>query len=656
MIVLFAALRAALHSKKIEEKVKPLSLHIGLFVFIFVYAFAGGLLFSYIERSEIAKQEAESQRLQHECVLQKLETTDANGINAGVRANRTAAAIADCFRQEVDIRSQWGYVTGTLFGFGIITTLGYNRIAPISLEGRLLCVVYGLIGIPITLILIASIGQFVGGLANVVKKKAIHFKFLSINFNRQSSKTKLDEEAAGGKTAAEDEDEEETSTGIVGLALLGGFLLYIAAGALLLPALNGEFDFLNGIYYNFLCLTAIDFGALVPKNVEFLPITFLYVCVGLAITTIAIDIGSEYMRKLHHLGQRLKNVATTKIRFGGETLKVRDLLHSVGHKCGVDPSLIDNLDLENIVERAVAIREGREPPPDTNEDFDPPREPSPPHLEEPEKPPSPDRDVEKEPLLVRNSPELPLKKSVVATISNFLERTPSIEMLPPPPPPFDLCNFVAIDVDLPDDQELRERVNEFEESVVIGRPLEETVAAHIEMPREAPPPLIQRDSEPIKQSAEKSGEDEPKAFLEKKQKYGRDAKKLYDTYKEEWAPGQKRLGSRRRSVLSPPNEKNGATKSANASRVTSPARDSPPSHKPASRGPSPMPGASTSTPLRRASLLPTSPRASPRASPMSSPKAIRSPSKGAVAAAKEALERRLSANLNSSPLPGKRFF
>lgn len=196
---------------------------------------------------------------------------------------------------------------------------------------------------------------------------------------------------------------------------------------------------------------------------------------------------------------------------------------------------------------------------------------------------------------------------------------------------------MAIDVDLPEDQELRERVNEFEESVVIGRPLEETVAAHIEMPRHAPPPIIQRDSEPIKQSPERSGEDEPKAFLEKKQKYGRDAKKLYDTYKEEWGRmerlGQKRLGSRRRSVLSPPNEKNGATNSADPSRVTSPVRDASP--KPASRGPSPMPGASTSTPPRRASLLPNSPRASPRASPMSSPKAIRSPSKGAVAAAKE---------------------
>lgn len=48
------------------------------------------------------------------------------------------------------------------------------------------------------------------------------------------------------------------------LALLIAFLIYMCIGAVILPILNGDFDFLNGLYYNFLCLTAIDFGQLVP--------------------------------------------------------------------------------------------------------------------------------------------------------------------------------------------------------------------------------------------------------------------------------------------------------------------------------------------------------------------------------------------------------
>lgn len=67
-------------------------------------------------------------------------------------------------------------MTGTLYGFGIITTLGYNRIGPITTTGRLLCVVYGLVGIPCAMIIIANLGQYFNGFAGIVKRKAIHFK------------------------------------------------------------------------------------------------------------------------------------------------------------------------------------------------------------------------------------------------------------------------------------------------------------------------------------------------------------------------------------------------------------------------------------------------------------------------------------------------
>lgn len=121
------------------------------------------------------------------------------------------------------------------------------------------------------------------------------------------------------------------------------------------------------------------------------------------------------MKKLHYLGKKMRDAAQTKIWFGGRTwvqadaqdldqfgpfllrgaisnlalkngtrygnktgtdkdleqqltdlfwtikiiqtfrLKVRDLLHAVGKKCGVDPSAIDALDLENVVERTIAL-------------------------------------------------------------------------------------------------------------------------------------------------------------------------------------------------------------------------------------------------------------------------------------------------------------
>ncbi|KAK6054799.1 hypothetical protein COOONC_07695 [Cooperia oncophora] len=94
------------------------------------------------------------------------------------------------------------------------------------------------------------------------------------------------------------------------------------------------------------------------------------------------------MKKLHYLGKKMKDAASTRIWFGGKTLKVRDLLHAVGKKCGVEPGMIDALDLENVVERTIALQEGREPPQDTNEDILDEK-----HMPAPPSPPSPEKEA-----------------------------------------------------------------------------------------------------------------------------------------------------------------------------------------------------------------------------------------------------------------------
>jgi hypothetical protein len=255
---------------------------------------------------------------------------------------------------------------------------------------------------------------------------------------------------------------------------------------------------------------------------------------------------------------------------------------------------------------------------------------------------------------------------LVETISNSLVQTPSIDLPTEVFPPFDICNFVAIgglsmkitfkttrlDVDLPD-EEHQVKDLDFQESVVVSQTtevkgiksktltsgLQETVLAEIIIPEEVQRPapiVILQDTDDKKND----GEDEPKKFLEKKAKYGRDPKKLYETYQEEWARmedvGKKRLGSRRKSVLA--SDKDDST-SASSSRAPSPARST--------KVDSPQSKARLSTPTLRPDR--------PRSSAPNSPKQIRIPSQGAVKAAKEALERRVSQELTNPPLRGHRF-
>ncbi|CAD5227708.1 unnamed protein product [Bursaphelenchus okinawaensis] len=343
------------------------------------------------------------------------------------------------------------------------------------------------------------------------------------------------------------------------------------------------------------------------------------------------------------------------------------------------------MDLENIVERAVAIQEGRDPPPDLNDDGDPPSDPLK-DINDNDKTP----DIEAQPLMTQvSTPDLFILEPVCETVTNSLDRTPSLELTDPEPPFFDICNFIAIDVELPEDMS-GEKTVDWLEPIQVTRPITETVSVSedIALPEqiEKPPPIvILHDDEKVTTSAA----EEPKKFEEKKQKYGRDARKLYETYQEEWDRlerlGHKRLGSRRKSVLADDTHTPGSSRGSSPVRATTPVKKS--ARSPRS---SVSPARSTTSPARSTATskqstakssparTPTGPSPSPTPRPRqpslataarvamlaarfnkgedSKAKVSAGPARGAVQAAKEALERRASHTPAVSPLPPKKRF
>ncbi|EFO22306.2 hypothetical protein LOAG_06181 [Loa loa] len=327
------------------------SVHCWLLLFVVLYTLGGGLIFHELE-SDASKSYWNGQITKTNLciteILRKLKNY----------SDETVKNIERCWKVGIDERVEWNYVTSTLYGFGIITTLGYSRLVPITTTGRLFSIAYGILGIPVTMIVIAVYGRHLNTFAANWKQKLVTFQ--TKNWGREGNLKKNKDR----KT----EETEETSSGFATVIFLITFLVYMIFGALLLPLLNGKIDFVDGLYYNFLCLTAIDFGQLIPNRIAFLPITFVYICVGLALATTAIDDGSKYVRKLQHLGERIKNVAATKIWFGGKTLKVGEVLRAVVKKCGVEVSVIDKIDLDTLIEETIAQNEGKLPPPFTDEE------------------------------------------------------------------------------------------------------------------------------------------------------------------------------------------------------------------------------------------------------------------------------------------------
>ncbi|MFH4978073.1 hypothetical protein AB6A40_004782 [Gnathostoma spinigerum] len=59
---------------------------------------------------------------------------------------------------------EWSLSDAVLFSFTVITTIGYGHVAPRTFAGRLFCIIYGLFGIPFTLLAIADLGKFLSEL------------------------------------------------------------------------------------------------------------------------------------------------------------------------------------------------------------------------------------------------------------------------------------------------------------------------------------------------------------------------------------------------------------------------------------------------------------------------------------------------------------
>lgn len=72
-------------------------------------------------------------------------------------------------------------------------------------------------------------------------------------------------------------------------------------------------------------------------------------CVGLAISTMAVELGSIYVKKLYFVGRKASNFAVVKIWFGSKQLAVTELLSALSQTIGISPDTFSELDLEQLV-------------------------------------------------------------------------------------------------------------------------------------------------------------------------------------------------------------------------------------------------------------------------------------------------------------------
>uniref|UniRef100_A0A914YRT2 Potassium channel domain-containing protein n=1 Tax=Panagrolaimus superbus TaxID=310955 RepID=A0A914YRT2_9BILA len=107
---------------------------------------------------------------------------------------------------------------------------------------------------------------------------------------------------------------------IPAMLVLSILMLYTALGGVLMSHLE-PWSFFTSFYWSFITMTTVGFGDLMPRRDQYMYLILSYIILGLAITTMCIDlVGVQYIRKIHYFGRKIQDARSALAVVGGKVL------------------------------------------------------------------------------------------------------------------------------------------------------------------------------------------------------------------------------------------------------------------------------------------------------------------------------------------------
>ncbi|XP_003425669.1 TWiK family of potassium channels protein 7 isoform X1 [Nasonia vitripennis] len=331
------------------KKIKSIASHVGLLVTLMIYCLIGGLVFRNLElpaefeklnglKSALLKQRQDllssvngsvitnltDLAKWEEATLRPYEQAVQDAARSGLSMElvpKITATEEDILKAEPIIAERWSILQAVFFASTILTTIGYGNVFPSTTSGRVFCIMFALVGIPLTLTVIADYGKlFAEGVSSVAKRmrSKLPKKLISCVPSNQTGKKSL---------------------GALAAVLL--LLIYLACGAALFMLWETNWSFFEGFYFCFVTMTTIGFGDVVPTNPKYMLFCTGYILVGLALTSTIIEL---VRRQYAHSWKKLQALSGP----------FAETLRKLGEQAGGDMSIFQT-DLKRLMSTAMSM-------------------------------------------------------------------------------------------------------------------------------------------------------------------------------------------------------------------------------------------------------------------------------------------------------------
>ncbi|XP_039284186.1 TWiK family of potassium channels protein 7-like [Nilaparvata lugens] len=322
-----------------KKLLKSFLSHVGLLVTLMMYTILGGLLFYELEYPEevnnlrrfeqLVREERQAfveavsvQVAAHNETNEHAQTQLDELLARYERAVQEAASsgvlvpLAD--QRPVHELTKWTQLQAIFFAVTVLTTIGYGNVAPATGIGRGCCMLFALVGIPLTVTVIADVGRLMASALPPLTAPAPRQPFVSA---------------------------------VAALALL---LLFLAVGACFFAVLEPSWRFFDAFYFCFITMTTIGFGDLVPQTPKYMLVCTVYIVAGLGLTSTIIElVRQQYARswrQLQALAEMLARLADDADRTPSKA--GRDLIRAELRRAAL--ALQDKAGWQQAVDRLVS--------------------------------------------------------------------------------------------------------------------------------------------------------------------------------------------------------------------------------------------------------------------------------------------------------------